>query len=39
MERLRTALADTYQAGGDYDALVKAVQDEYSPVSTMCGPG
>ena len=30
VERLRTALADTYQAGGDYDALVKAVQDEYA---------
>jgi phosphohistidine phosphatase len=30
VERLRTALADTYQAGGDYDALVKAVQSEYA---------
>jgi hypothetical protein len=30
VDRLRTALADAYQAGGDYDALVKAVQDEYA---------
>ena len=29
MERLRTAWPDTYDTGGDYDALVKTVQDVY----------
>ena len=30
VERLRNALADAYESGGDYEALVKAVQDEYA---------
>ena len=35
VDRLRTALADAYESGADYDGMVQAIRDEYSSFSSV----